>query len=81
MSHHGLHSSFEDGLYIVFPDFKTKALLGHDDVYLDAVPVTFDDICPDSVVPPTPTASNNCLLTTDTFCRNVKQFHDEVAQE
>jgi hypothetical protein len=79
--HHGLHSSFEDGLYIVFPDFKTKASLGHDDIYLDAVPFTCNNICSNSIVPPAPTSSNNCQFTTDTFCRTVKHFDDEVTQE
>jgi hypothetical protein len=38
---HGLRSSFEDGLHIDFPTFSTKAILGADDVYLDAVPVNY----------------------------------------
>jgi len=38
---HGLNSSFEDGLHIIFPTFSTKAILGADDVYLDATPVTY----------------------------------------
>jgi len=38
---HGLRSSFEDGLHIIFPTFSTKAILGTDDVYLDAVPVGY----------------------------------------
>jgi hypothetical protein len=77
----GLHSSFEDGLYIMFPDFKTKAFLGHDDIYLDAVPVMFNDTCPDSVVPLTSASNSHCILSTVTFCCNVKQFHDEVTQQ
>jgi hypothetical protein len=40
--HHGLHSSFETGLYITFPYFQTKAIIGSDDIYLDAVPASFD---------------------------------------
>jgi hypothetical protein len=36
--HHGLQSSFEDGLKIIFPEFTTSAILGKDDIYLDAVP-------------------------------------------
>jgi len=28
---HGLHSSFDDGLHIIFPAFRTKALLGQND--------------------------------------------------
>jgi hypothetical protein len=76
---HGLHSSFEDGLFIVFPEFKTKALLGNDDIYLDAVPYNCDNICHNSIVPPTSDPPSQ--LTTDTFCRNVKRFDDEVHHE
>jgi len=32
--HHGIHSSFEGGLIIQFPDFETKALIGNNDVSL-----------------------------------------------
>lgn len=32
---HGLLSSSKKGLYIVFLEFKTQALLGTDDIYLD----------------------------------------------
>jgi len=35
---HGLHSSFEDGLNIIFPTFQTKVILGNDGIYLNAVP-------------------------------------------
>jgi hypothetical protein len=37
---HAVHSSFEDGLYIIFPEFQTKAIIGHDDIYLAAHPVS-----------------------------------------
>ncbi len=36
---HGLCSSFDSGLDIVFPEFSTKALISHTDTYLDAVPL------------------------------------------
>jgi hypothetical protein len=36
---HGLHSTFDDGLFILFPTFRTKAILGTDDIYLDASPI------------------------------------------
>jgi hypothetical protein len=36
---HGLRSSFDSGLDIVFPEFSTKAVISHNDIYLDAVPL------------------------------------------
>ncbi len=78
---HGLHSSFEEGLYIVFLEFKTKALLGTDDIYLDAVPATDGYDYPAPIPDHNQSLSNDCNPNTDTFCRNVKQFHDEVFQE
>jgi len=35
---HGVQSSFEEGLYLKFPNFTTKDIVGHDDIYLDALP-------------------------------------------
>ncbi len=40
---HGLKSSFEDGLDIIYPDFSIKAMLGHDDIYIDGVPINTSD--------------------------------------
>jgi hypothetical protein len=37
---HGIQSSYETGLYIKFPSFQTTAVVGSDDIYLDAVPST-----------------------------------------
>jgi len=36
---HGLESSFEKGLYLQFPNFQTKAMIGEDDIYLDMLPM------------------------------------------
>jgi hypothetical protein len=35
---HGVYSSFDDGLFLKFPSFTTKAIVGRNDIYLDAVP-------------------------------------------
>jgi hypothetical protein len=40
---HGLHSSFDTGLFIIFLEFRTKAIVGTDDIYLDAVPILNND--------------------------------------
>jgi hypothetical protein len=37
---HSVYSSFEEGIYIVFPQFKVQAILGESDIYLDMVPTT-----------------------------------------
>jgi len=36
---HGLHSTSDQGLFITFPTFQTKAIIGDHDIYLDALPV------------------------------------------
>lgn len=54
---HGLQSSFESGLLLLFPNFQTKAVVGSDDIYLDATPhednriedELFDSLQPTSV--------------------------------
>jgi len=45
--HHGVQSSLEDGLHLKFPTFTKKAIVAHDDINLDALPLpdnstTFD---------------------------------------
>jgi len=35
---HGVYSTFDDGLFLKFPTFTTKAIVSRDDIYLDAVP-------------------------------------------
>jgi len=37
---HGLESSYDDGLFIIFPSFRMKAIIGTDDIYLDFLPDT-----------------------------------------
>jgi hypothetical protein len=39
---HGLESSYENGLFVKFPHFQTKAIIGGDDIYLDMIPVVSD---------------------------------------
>jgi hypothetical protein len=72
---HSVYSSFEDGLFINFPNLQYKALLGEHDIYIDMVPMSEQ----------APTASNNDVDTntvhTDSFCRNLKQFMDDVTRE
>jgi hypothetical protein len=40
---HHLESSYEDGLFIIFPTFCTKAIIGTDDIYLDFHPITVNN--------------------------------------
>jgi hypothetical protein len=69
---HGLHSSFSEGLYIVFPDFQTKAILGENDIYVDAIPST--SVQGLSALPPK-------QLSTMSICRNMSHFENEVQKE
>jgi hypothetical protein len=36
--HHGLQSFFDSKLHIVFPTFQTQAVIGKDDIYIQATP-------------------------------------------
>ncbi len=77
---HGLHSSFETGLFIVFPKFRSKALLGIDDIHLDAVPDIMNPGYHDPIYNHLHVSDNDCTSNTDIFCWNVKEFQDEVSQ-
>jgi hypothetical protein len=69
---HGLDSSFENGLYLTFPSFKTQAIVGSHDISLDMNP------CLSS------TTSEFKLLSslepdTSTFCRDLTQV-DQLSE-
>jgi hypothetical protein len=37
---HGLDSTYDEGLYLKYPDFQTQAIVGSDDIYLDMLPLS-----------------------------------------
>jgi len=72
---HGLDSSFERGLFLRFPGFATKAILGQNDIYLNALPMndnisSFGQDC-DSSTSDLPT----------TYCCHLKEFQSTVNDE
>ena len=60
-----------------FPSFNTKALIGQNDVYIDALPIPTKEGLPVSV---TPLVSSSTMETVP-FCQNIKQFQDDLHQE
>ncbi len=72
--HHGLQSSFETGLYINFPDFQTKAIIGSDDIYLDALPARVDLSGHQS-------ESNFGLASDSPTCKHITQLSDPITIE
>ena len=74
---HAVHSSFEDGLNISFPDFSTKAIIGHTDIYLDAQPVLDSG----TITFSGPTCSSSTNDSSDPLCRHISQFHSDVTSE
>jgi hypothetical protein len=70
---HKLKSTFDDGLYIIFPDFKTKAIIGSHDIYLDATPVDCVSFQDTTNILPLPDSS---LL-----CRPFTNFQSDVTSE
>jgi len=72
LPYHGVFSSFEEGLFLQFPNFKTKALIGQHDIYLDAVPSTS---CSNLATPPIVDEQSRAA------CHSIKDFQDNVLQE
>lgn len=71
---HGLESSFETGLHLIFPGFKTKALLGVNDIYLDAhLTSTSSETCAFFEGPACPTP--------DAFCSHLTTFQSALDHE
>jgi len=78
---HAVHSSFDDGLSINFPNLHTKAIIGTDDIYLDAVPPTIPaDRQALSLVDCHNNTSSDASQS-NLFCRHVKQFQQDVSFE
>lgn len=65
---HGLNSSFEDGLYITFPTFQTKAIIGKDDIYLDGAPVSSNTAISNSSTSFTTALALDTKSDNDLFC-------------
>ncbi len=62
---HGLDSSFEKGLFLTFPSFKTQATVGLDDIYLDMTPCTNES-----------TSNISITMSSDlgsVYCRDITQ--------
>jgi hypothetical protein len=74
---HGLQSFFDNGLYIQFPYFQTNAILGTDDIYLDAIPVSLNQ---DSTIfmNISSLSSNQPVMDQALFCQKVTRFQDDI---
>jgi hypothetical protein len=72
LPNHGVFLSFEESLFLQFPNFKTKALIGQNDIYLDAVPSTS---CSNFATPPFVDEQSRAA------CHSIKEFQDNVLQE
>lgn len=76
---HGLQSSFESGLFVSFPNFTTKALIGEHDIYLNMIPTTSNFQSKGG------TSSNYLLpmvsIPEESVCINFKQFQSDIQRE
>jgi hypothetical protein len=77
-----LDSSFEKGLFLTFPSFSSKAIVGSDDIYLDMTPCLSENHSGN--------ASSTPLDLESTFCRDITQRdhlsddtckHDNILKE
>jgi hypothetical protein len=74
---HGLESSFEGGLFLKFPEFSTKAIIGQNDIYLDFVPLKQSD-CGNSVQLSSPFMA---LSSSTPICRKLCDFQDTLGSD
>jgi hypothetical protein len=72
LPNHGVRSTFESGLFLQFPNFETKAVVGHNDLYLDASP-----LC-DTLNPGVRNSSVHCPSS---ICHNITAFQEDITQE
>jgi hypothetical protein len=91
--HHGVQSSFDKGLHLKFPNFTTKTIVGHDDIYLDTLPhpdnhttddSTFFMATTSNVTEPRTchhtTIQDNTMETTknNNLLKSLRQYYSEV---
>jgi hypothetical protein len=69
---HSIHSSFDQGLFLQFPEFQTKAIIGQNDLYLDAIP-TNNHLLHQSFTDP--------IVNSAPVYRNIKVFQQELDTE
>lgn len=70
---HSLYSPYEGRLNVLFPGFQSKAILGENDIYLDAVPVQQDTVDFDSTHTTT-TFVNISLSSRKMFRKNLNRL-------
>jgi hypothetical protein len=70
---HSITSSFDDGLFVHFPDFTAKGIIGTSDIYLDITP--FHDDTDTRKVVSVP-GSSSCSFRCD-----LKHFQPTILQE
>jgi len=88
---HRLESSYEKGLYIIFPSFKTKAIISSHDIYLDATPLSLEGVSNECSSPLRPIPVSVCHDLTvfqndikvetdrlDTILRDLRQYFTDV---
>jgi len=71
---HGLESSYENGLFIKFPQFCTKAIIGDDGIYLDMVPADLSNMNNSSF-------DTTAKVDTSDFCRHTTQLNSDIQKE
>ncbi|MFN9982838.1 MAG: hypothetical protein ACK53Y_23110, partial [bacterium] len=65
---HGLKSTFDDRLYLNFPDFQTKTIIGSNDIYVDMLPLSLSQT--DST-----TSVREPICGPPTYCRNITDLN------
>jgi hypothetical protein len=69
---HCLESTYESGLFFIFPTFKTRAIIGQHDIYLDAVPLAITSSKLDCQ------SSQSSSLS---ICRDITDFQKDLQVE
>jgi hypothetical protein len=70
---HNLELSYEEGMYLIFPTFRIKEVIGEHDIYLDALPF--------SSGPDLTSSLGDVQSAPNIVCRNISDFQHNVKQE
>jgi len=79
---HGLDSTYDKGLFVTFPSFKTKAIIGTTDIYLNIHPFLQDTSKSDEILcsslPPSHLNTHHEVSTKDKLLPELRQYYDTI---
>jgi hypothetical protein len=76
---YGLHSSYDQGLFITFPQFQSTGIIGDHDIYIDMQPVNEDSSLDHDLN--SSVGNKEAMFDETSICRHINKFQEALSQE